>query len=91
MFLLIFYYFSCHFSITIEHNPRGPSTRLNIKSLQVQDEDTYLCETTFLEPLESCSSSGTYSIDLKVLGELQNLKLKNVKILLLNYSNKLYL
>lgn len=55
--------------MTIGHNPKGPSTKLNIKSVQVQDEDVYVCETTFLEPMENCENTGSYSIELKVNGK----------------------
>lgn len=56
--------------MTISHNPKGPMTKLNLKSVQVQDEDTYICETTFIEPMESCDNTGSYSILLKVNGKL---------------------
>ncbi|XP_037031703.1 hemicentin-2 isoform X5 [Bradysia coprophila] len=52
--------------MTISHNPKGPLTKLNLKSVQVTDEDKYLCETTFIEPMESCDNTGSYSILLKV-------------------------
>lgn len=55
--------------MTISHNPKGPLTKLNLKSVQVTDEDTYLCETTFIEPMESCDNTGSYSISLKVNGK----------------------
>ncbi|XP_059622571.1 hemicentin-2-like isoform X2 [Phlebotomus argentipes] len=53
--------------MSIDHSPNGPATRLHIKGVQVSDEDTYVCESTFLEPLESCNNLGAYSIDFKVL------------------------
>ncbi|XP_055703739.1 hemicentin-2 isoform X5 [Phlebotomus papatasi] len=53
--------------MSIDHSPNGPATRLHIKAAQVTDEDTYVCESTFLEPLESCNNLGAYSIDFKVL------------------------
>ncbi|GAB0099475.1 Immunoglobulin [Sergentomyia squamirostris] len=53
--------------MSIDHSPHGPATRLHIKSVQVTDEDTYVCESTFLEPLESCNNLGAYSIDFTVL------------------------
>uniref|UniRef100_A0A1B0GL67 Ig-like domain-containing protein n=2 Tax=Lutzomyia longipalpis TaxID=7200 RepID=A0A1B0GL67_LUTLO len=53
--------------ISIDHSPHGPATRLHLKSVQVSDEGTYVCESTFLEPLETCKNLGAYSIDFKVL------------------------
>lgn len=55
--------------MTISHNPKGPSTKLKLESVQVPDEDTYICETTFIEPMESCDNTGSYSILLKVNGK----------------------
>ncbi|XP_037908053.1 uncharacterized protein LOC119649806 isoform X3 [Hermetia illucens] len=52
--------------MSIDHSPKGPVTSLSIKSLQIADEDVYTCESTFLEPRESCDTSGVYRIDLKV-------------------------
>ncbi|KAJ6649403.1 Hemicentin-1 [Pseudolycoriella hygida] len=52
--------------MTISHNPKGPLTKLNLEAVQLQDEDTYLCETTFIEPMEGCDNTGSYSILLKV-------------------------
>lgn len=57
-----------HYSITIDHTPDGPATKLFIKSVQVQDEETYTCSVTYLDPSESCDSSGSYKIKLDVLG-----------------------
>lgn len=57
-----------HFSITIDHTPNGPHTKLFIKSVQVHDEETYTCSVTYLEPSESCESNGSYKIKLNVLG-----------------------
>lgn len=56
--------------MSIDHSPTGPATRLHIKSALVSDEDIYLCETTFLDPLDNCDSSGAFSTDVKILGEL---------------------
>ncbi|XP_058834264.1 hemicentin-1 isoform X3 [Topomyia yanbarensis] len=42
------------------------SSRLIFKNVEISDEDTYLCETTFLEPSELCENSGAYSIALNV-------------------------
>lgn len=53
----------------IVHKPKGPKTMLNIDKVQVQDEDTYVCETTFLEPMENCDSTGSYTIGLQVYGK----------------------
>lgn len=70
--LVISYYFVVRFrfhcSISIDHNPDGPATKLFIKSVQVQDEETYTCSVTYLDPSESCDSSGSYKIQLDVLG-----------------------
>lgn len=44
-------------------------SRLIFKNVEISDEDTYLCETTFLEPSEACENSGAYSIALNVYGE----------------------
>lgn len=55
------------FSIKIEQEQNGPNT-LFIKSVQVQDEGTYTCGVTYLDPSESCDSSGSYKIKLNVLG-----------------------
>ncbi|XP_055619524.1 hemicentin-1 isoform X2 [Toxorhynchites rutilus septentrionalis] len=41
-------------------------SRLIFKNVEISDEDTYLCETTFLEPSELCENSGAYSIALNV-------------------------
>lgn len=54
--------------MTISHNPLGSSSTLNVKMAQVTDEDTYVCETTFLEPMESCGNTGSFSIGLQVHG-----------------------
>lgn len=62
------FFFMYNFRMTISHNPKGPLTKLNLKTVQVTDEDTYLCETTFIEPMESCDNTGSYSIALKVNG-----------------------
>lgn len=55
-------------SITIDHNPSGPFTKLYIKSVQVHDEETYTCAITYLDPSDACESSGSYKIKLNVLG-----------------------
>lgn len=57
------------YRMTISHDRNGPLTKLNLKSIIVQDEDTYICETTFIEPMESCDNTGSYSILLKVNGK----------------------
>lgn len=78
IYFLIFYLYSnvklinilfMNFSMTIEHNPQGPSTQLKLKSVKVSDEEIYMCESTYLEPLETCETSGSYSILLKVNGK----------------------
>lgn len=45
----------------------GKSVRLGIKSVSIDDEDLYSCEITYLEPLESCDTSGEYKIKLNVV------------------------
>ncbi|XP_035904033.1 hemicentin-1 isoform X2 [Anopheles stephensi] len=42
------------------------TSRLIFRSVEIADEDTYLCETTFLEPSELCENSGAYSVALNV-------------------------
>uniref|UniRef100_A0A182P6J4 Ig-like domain-containing protein n=1 Tax=Anopheles epiroticus TaxID=199890 RepID=A0A182P6J4_9DIPT len=42
------------------------TSRLIFRSVEIADEDTYLCETTFLEPSEQCENSGAYSVALNV-------------------------
>lgn len=54
--------------ITIDHNPKENATKLNIKSVQVHDEEVYKCTTTYLDPRETCDSFDSYSIQLNVLG-----------------------
>lgn len=54
--------------ITIDHNPKENVTKLNIKSVQVHDEEVYKCTTTYVDPSESCDSFDSYSIKLNVLG-----------------------
>lgn len=63
-------YFAYTFAprMTIGHNPLGSSSTLNVKTAEVSDEDTYVCETTFLEPMESCDNTGSFSIGLQVHG-----------------------
>lgn len=50
----------------MEYAPNKIGSRLNIKAIQIEDEDVYMCEITYLEPLESCETTGEYSIDVKV-------------------------
>ncbi|XP_053670454.1 hemicentin-2 [Anopheles nili] len=42
------------------------TSRLIFRNVEIADEDTYLCETTFLEPSEQCENSGAYSVALNV-------------------------
>lgn len=66
-----FYWFlvsSFRYRITIDHSPSGPYTKLFIKSVQVHDEETYTCSITYLDPSDTCESSGSYKIKLNVLG-----------------------
>lgn len=49
----------------------------------VDDEDNYLCEITYLEPLETCETTGTHSIDMKVIvppSAIQIMDNKNVEV-----------
>lgn len=55
--------------MSIVHNPKGPASTLSINLVQVLDEDNYVCETTFLEPMEKCENSGSFSIGLLVYGK----------------------
>lgn len=41
--------------------------KLNIKATQIDDEDIYSCEITYLEPLETCDTTGEYQKSLKVV------------------------
>lgn len=52
----------------IEHQANAAHSNLHIKSVQVPDEDVYVCETTFLEPLETCDNDGSYSVQLLING-----------------------
>lgn len=52
--------------LAIDYTP-GRSVRLIIKSLRIDDEDIYSCEITYLEPLETCDTSGEYQTSLKVV------------------------
>lgn len=69
----MFYFFFCFVfpfsnSITIDHSPNGPNSKLFIKSVQVHDEEIYTCGITYLDPSDSCDSSGSHKIKLNVLG-----------------------
>ena len=55
------------YRLSIDHAPSRSGSRLHIKSVMVDDEDIYLCEITYLEPLETCETTGTHSIDMKVI------------------------
>ena len=55
------------FRLAIDYVP-GKHVRLGIKSIQVDDEDVYSCEITYLEPLETCdASSGEQQTNVKVI------------------------
>jgi len=41
--------------------------RLGIRTVQIDDEDDYSCEITYLEPLETCDTTDEYRISLKVV------------------------
>ncbi|XP_049314276.1 uncharacterized protein LOC105225255 isoform X9 [Bactrocera dorsalis] len=49
--------------VTVEQNP----FRLVIKDLKISDEDIYLCDTTFLIPIETCDNFNGYRVELNVL------------------------
>ncbi|XP_069968265.1 uncharacterized protein [Bactrocera oleae] len=49
--------------VTVEQNP----FRLVIKDLKIADEDIYLCDTTFLIPIETCDNFNGYRVELNVL------------------------
>ncbi|XP_049546887.1 hemicentin-1 isoform X1 [Anopheles darlingi] len=55
---------SHHDRLSLSHKPQ--TSRLIFRSVDIADEDTYLCETTFLEPSELCENSGAYSVALNV-------------------------
>lgn len=54
------------FRLNIDYSP-GRYVRLGIKSIIVDDEDVYSCEVTYLEPLETCDTTGEYQTNLKVV------------------------
>ncbi|XP_054086401.1 uncharacterized protein LOC105214792 isoform X2 [Zeugodacus cucurbitae] len=49
--------------VTVEQNP----FRLVINDLKISDEDIYLCDTTFLIPIETCDNFNGYRVELNVL------------------------
>ncbi|XP_054735884.1 uncharacterized protein LOC129242947 isoform X2 [Anastrepha obliqua] len=49
--------------VKVEQNP----FRLVINDLKISDEDTYLCDTTFLIPIETCDNFNGYRVELNVL------------------------
>ncbi|XP_050091960.1 hemicentin-1 [Anopheles aquasalis] len=55
---------SHHDRLSLSH--KAQTSRLIFRSVDIADEDTYLCETTFLEPSELCENSGAYSVALNV-------------------------
>lgn len=54
------------FRLSIEYS-KGRHCRLAIKTITVDDEDVYSCEVTYLEPLETCETTGEYQTSLKVV------------------------
>lgn len=58
---------SIKFRLAIDYLTGRTAVRLGIKSVQVDDEDVYSCEITYLEPLETCDTTGEYQTDLKVI------------------------
>lgn len=55
-----------HFRLSIEYS-KGRHCRLAIKSISIDDEDIYSCEVTYLEPLETCETTGEYQTNVKVV------------------------
>ncbi|EDV97314.1 GH16788 [Drosophila grimshawi] len=49
--------------VTVERNPY----RLVIKDLRISDEEIYLCDTTFLIPVETCDNFNGHRVELRVL------------------------
>ncbi|KAH8322053.1 hypothetical protein KR059_001059, partial [Drosophila kikkawai] len=49
--------------VTVDTSPY----RLVIKDLKISDEGTYLCDTTFFIPEETCDNFNGYRVDLRVL------------------------
>ncbi|XP_067643047.1 hemicentin-1 isoform X4 [Eurosta solidaginis] len=49
--------------VRVEQSPY----RLVIKDLKISDEDIYLCDTTFLIPIETCDNFNGYRVELNVL------------------------
>lgn len=64
---MVLWFFVCR--VFIEHTADAVTSNLHIKSVQVPDEDVYVCETTFLEPLDTCTNDGTFSVQLLINGE----------------------
>ena len=60
------FFFSFYHRLSINYTP-GRSVRLAIKGIQIVDEDVYSCEITYLEPLETCDTTGEYQTTLKVI------------------------
>lgn len=53
----------CRFSI---HYVLERPSLLSIKSVEIEDQDVYTCEVTYLEPLDGCDSTGEYKTELIV-------------------------
>lgn len=62
--------------LVIDYSP-GRYVRLGVKSLQVDDEDVYSCEITYLEPLETCDTTGEYQTNLKVIVPPSSIQVTN--------------
>lgn len=62
--LIIKYIFIHRLRIEFKH---GKSVRLEMKSVTIEDEALYSCEITYLDPPESCDSTGEYQINLIVV------------------------
>lgn len=55
--------------VLIEHKLETGASTLHLRSVQIADEARYVCETTFLEPLETCGNDGSYTIQLLINSE----------------------
>lgn len=52
--------------LNLEYTPPKPA-RLSIRNIQVEDEAVYSCEATYLEPLDTCETTGEYFFSLQVV------------------------
>ncbi|CRK99567.1 CLUMA_CG012880, isoform B [Clunio marinus] len=61
--------------LAINYSP-GRFVKLDIKSIQIDDEDTYSCEVTYLEPLETCDTTGEYQTNVNVVVPPSSIQMK---------------